>query len=82
MSVAFGSGPRSVLMVTLTELPVVGLRGQLIANHLIVSAALSLLVLGVRYTVTRAITRRILRLRDGAVEIGNGDLSFRIEEKY
>ena len=78
--VAFGSGPRSVLMVTLTELPVVGLRDQLIANHLIVSAALSLLVLGVRYTVTRAITRRILRLRDGAVEIGNGDLSFRIEE--
>jgi methyl-accepting chemotaxis protein len=30
--------------------------------------------------VTRTITKRILRLRDGTVEIGNGNLSFRIEE--
>ena len=30
--------------------------------------------------VTWTITKRILRLRDGAVEIGNGNLSFRIEE--
>jgi len=30
--------------------------------------------------VTRAITRKLLRIRDGAVEIGNGNLSFRIEE--
>ena len=66
--------------MTLTKLPVVGLRDRLIANHLIVTAALSLLVLSVGYTVTRAITRRILRLRDGAVVIGNGNLSFRIEE--
>ncbi|MDP7588005.1 MAG: hypothetical protein QGI76_08615 [Dehalococcoidia bacterium] len=53
--------------VALTKSPVVGLCDQLIANHLIVSAALVLLALGVGDTVTRAITRRILRLRDGAV---------------
>ncbi len=78
--VELGSGPRSVFAITLTKSPVVGLRDQLIANHVVVTAALALLVLGVGYTVTRAITRRILRLRDGAVEIGNGNLSHRIEE--
>lgn len=75
-----GSGARSVFSVTLTESPVIGLRDELIANHVMVIAALSLLVLAVGYTVTRAISRRILRLRDGAVEIGDGNLSFRIEE--
>ena len=64
----------------MTKSPVVGLRDSLIANHVMVTAALSLLVLGVGYMVTRAITRKLLRIRDGAVEIGNGNLSFRIEE--
>ena len=45
-----------------------------------VTAALVLLVLGVGYVVTRTITQRILRLRDTAVEIGNGNLSVRVEE--
>ena len=75
-----GSGAWSVFSVTLTESPVIGLRDELIANHVMVIAALSWLVLAVGYTVTRSISRRILRLRDGAVEIGNGNLSFRIEE--
>ena len=75
-----GSGSRGVFVVALTTSPVVGLRDQLIANHIMVTAALVLLVLGVGYVVTRTITRRILRLRDGAVEIANGNLSFRIEE--
>jgi len=75
-----GNGSRGVFLVSLTKSPVVGLRDSLIANHLMVTAALSLLVLGVGYMVTRAITRKLMRLRDGAVEIGNGNLSFRIEE--
>jgi nitrate/nitrite-specific signal transduction histidine kinase len=58
----------------------VGLRDSLVANLLMVTAALSLLVLGVGYMVTWAITRKLLRLRDGAGVIGNGNLSFRIEE--
>ena len=66
--------------MVLNTSPVVRLRDQLIANHVIVTAALVLLVLGVGFVVTRSITRRILRLRDGAVEIGNGNLSVRIEE--
>ena len=78
--VASGSGSRSVFAVPLTKSPVAGLRDELITNHIMVIAALSLLVLGVGYAVTRAITKRIMRLRDGAVEIGNGNLSFRIEE--
>ena len=78
--VALGNGSRSVFLVSLTKSPVVGLRDSLIANHVMVTAALSLLVLGVGYMVTRAITRKILRIRDGAVEIGNGNLSYRIEE--
>ncbi|MBC8279234.1 MAG: HAMP domain-containing protein [Chloroflexi bacterium] len=78
--VALGNGSRSVFLVSLTKSPVVGLRDSLIANHVMVTAALSLLVLGVGYMVTRAITRKILRIRDGAVEIGNGNLSFRIDE--
>ncbi|MCH7736387.1 MAG: HAMP domain-containing protein [Chloroflexi bacterium] len=78
--VALGSGSSSVFAVSLTKSPVVGLRDELIADQVMVTAALSLLVLGVGYVVTRTITRRIMRLRDGAVEIGNGNLSFRIEE--
>ena len=78
--VASGSGSRSVFAVSLTKSPVAGLRDELITNHIMVIAALSLLVLGVGYVVTRTITKRIMRLRDGAVEIGNGNLSFRIEE--
>ena len=78
--VGLGNGSRSVFLVSLTKSPVVGLRDSLIANHVMVTAALSLLVLGVGYMVTRAITRKLLRIRDGAVEIGNGNLSFRIEE--
>lgn len=78
--VALGSGSRSVFAVSLTKSPVAGLRDELITNHIMVIAALSLLVLGVGYVVTRTITKRIMRLRDGAVEIGNGNLSFRIEE--
>ena len=45
-----------------------------------VTAALVLLVLGVGFVVRRSITQRILRLRDGAVEIGHGNMSVRIEE--
>jgi len=78
--VKMGDGALNVFSITLIESPVIGLRDELIANHVMVIAALSLLVLAVGYTVTRAISRRILRLRDGAVEIGNGNLSFRIEE--
>ena len=78
--VELGSGSRSVFAVVLAESPVVDLRDELIANDIIVISALSLLVLGVGYTVTRSISIRILRLRDGAVEIGSGNLSFRIEE--
>ena len=44
------------------------------------TAALVLLVLGVGFVVRRSITQRILRLRDGAVEIGHGNMSVRIEE--
>ncbi len=80
VSVGLGSGSRSVFAVVLTESLVVDLRDELIANDIIVISALCLLVLGVGYTVTRSISRRILRLRDGAVEIGSGNLSFRIEE--
>lgn len=78
--VGFGRGSRGVFAVSLTKTPGVSLRNQLIADHVIVVAALSLLVLGLGYMVTWTITKRILRLRDGAVEIGNGNLSFRIEE--
>jgi len=78
--VALGNGSRSVFLVSLTKSPVVGLLGSLVANLLMVAAALSLLVLGVGYMVTWAITRKLLRLRDGAGVIGNGNLSFRIEE--
>ena len=78
--VGFGSGSRGVFAVSLTKTPVVSLRVQLIADHVIVVAALSLLVLRLGYMVTRTITKRILRLWDGTVEIGNGNLSFRIEE--
>ena len=74
------SGSRGVLAVVLTTSPVAGLRDQLVADHIMVTAALVLLVLGVGYVVTSAITRRILVLRDGAVEIANGNLSIRIEE--
>ena len=75
-----GSGSRGVFVVALTTSPVVGLRDQLIANHVMVTAALAPLVLGVGYMVTKTITMRILRLCDGAVEIANGNLSVRVEE--
>ena len=78
--VALGSGSRSMFAVSLAKSPVVSLRDELITDHIMVIAALSLLVLGVGYVVTRTITKRIMRLRDGAVEIGDGNLSFRIEE--
>ena len=78
--VALGSGSRSVFAVSLTKSPVVSLRDELITDHIMVIAALSILVLGVGYVVTWTITKRIMRLRDGAVEIGDGNLSFRIEE--
>ena len=78
--VGFGRGSRGVFAVSLTKTPGVSLRNQLIADHVIVVATLSLPVLGLGYMVTWTITKRILRLRDGAVEIGNGNLSFRIEE--
>jgi len=41
-----GSGARSVFSVTLTESSVVGRSDELIADHVMVIAALSLLVLG------------------------------------
>ncbi|MCI0811468.1 MAG: HAMP domain-containing protein [Chloroflexi bacterium] len=78
--VMVGGGSPKVFAVALTTSPVVALRDQLIASHVMVISALSLLVLGVGYVVTRTISRRIMHLRDGAVEIGNGNLSFRIEE--
>ena len=78
--VALEGGTLGIFGVVLNTSPVVRLRDQLIANYILVTAALVLLVLGVGYVVTRSITRRILRLRDGAVEIGNGNLSVRIEE--
>ena len=46
-----GSGARRVFSVTLTESPVSGHRDELIANHVMVIAALSLLVLAVGYTL-------------------------------
>ncbi|PKB71237.1 MAG: hypothetical protein BZY87_06365 [SAR202 cluster bacterium Io17-Chloro-G6] len=73
-------GTQGIFGVVLNTSPVVRLRDQLIANHIVVTAALVLLVLGVGFVVTRSITRRILRVRDGAVEIGNGNLSVRMEE--
>ena len=78
--VALEGGTRGIFGVVLNTSPVIHLRDQLIANSVMVTAALVLLVLGVGYVVTRSITQRILRLRDGAVEIGNGNLSVRIEE--
>jgi signal transduction histidine kinase len=78
--IALGSGSRSIFAVSLTKSPVVSLRDELITDHIMVIAALSILVLGVGYVVTRTITKRIMRIRDGAVEIGDGNLSFRIEE--
>ena len=77
---AFEGGSQGVFGVILNTSPLVDLRDQLIAIHVIVTAALVILVLGVGYIVTRSITIRILRLRDGAVEIGNGNLSVRIDE--
>ena len=79
-AVTLEGGTQGIFGVVLNTSPVVRLRDQLIANHILVTAALVLLVLGVGYVVTKSITRRILRLRDGAVEIGNGNLSARIEE--
>ncbi|MDA1129103.1 MAG: ATP-binding protein [Chloroflexi bacterium] len=78
--VALEGGSQGIFGVVLNTSPLVNLRDQLIAIHVIVTAALVLLVLGVGYIVTRSITHRILRLRDGAVEIGKGNLSVRIEE--
>ncbi len=78
--VALEGGTQGIFGVVLNTSPVIRLRDQLIANSVMVTAALVLLVLGVGYVVTRSITQRILRLRDGAVEIGNGNLSVRIEE--
>lgn len=78
--VVLGGGSRGVFAVVLTTSPVVSLRDELIANYVMVTAALVLLVLGVGYVVTRTITQRILRLRDTAVEIGNGNLLVRVEE--
>ena len=78
--VVFGDNTQGIFGVALTTSPIVALRDQLIANHILVAAALVILVLGVGYVVTRTITRRILRLRDGAVEIGKGNLSVRVEE--
>ncbi|HCP23406.1 MAG TPA: hypothetical protein DIT90_04685 [Dehalococcoidia bacterium] len=76
-----GSGAHGVFGVVLTSSPVLGLRDQLIANYIMVTAALVLLVLGVGYVVTKAITRRILRLRDSDVEIGKGNLDVRVDEE-
>lgn len=73
-------GTQGIFGVVLNTSPVVQLRDQLIANHVMVTAALVLLVLGVGFVVTRSITQRILRLRDGAVEIGDGNLAVRIDE--
>jgi len=78
--VALEGGTQGIFGVVLNTSPVVRLRDQLIANYVLVAAALVLLVLGVGYVVTMSITRRILRLRDGAVEIGRGNLSVRMEE--
>ena len=79
--VVLGSGAHGVFGVVLTSSPVLGLRDQLIANYIMVTAALVLLVLGVGYVVTKTITRRILRLRDSAVEIGKGNLDVRVDEE-
>ena len=73
-------GTQGIFGVVLNTSPVVRLWDQLIANHVMVTAALVLLVVGVEFVVTRFITQRILRLRDGAIEIGNGNMSVRIEE--
>ena len=78
--VSLQGGNQGIFGVVLNTSPLSRLRDQLIANYVMVTAALVLLVLSVGYVVTRSITRRILRLRDGAVEIGNGNLSVRIEE--
>ncbi|MDA0264430.1 MAG: ATP-binding protein [Chloroflexi bacterium] len=69
-----------VFAVALTTSPVVSLRDELAANQVMVAAALALLVLGVGYVVTRTITRRIMRLRNGAVELANGNLAVKVEE--
>ena len=73
-------GNQGIFGVVLNTSPVARIRDQLIANYVMVTAALALLVLSVGYVETRSLTRRIQRLRDGAVEIGNGNMSARIEE--
>ncbi|MEE8465332.1 MAG: ATP-binding protein, partial [Dehalococcoidia bacterium] len=78
--VALEGGTQGIFGVVLNTSPVARLRDQLIANHVMVTAALVLLVLSVGYVVARSLTRRIQRLRDGAVEIGNGNLTARIKE--
>ena len=68
--------------MVLTASPVVGLRDRLIANYILVTSALVLLVLGVGYVVTRTITRRIMLLRDGAVLIVGGVRNLQSAEIY
>ena len=75
---AAGQG-EGVFGVTVSTSPAVSLRNQLISDYIVVMAPLALVVLLLGYLVARAISRRILRLRDSAVEIGNGNLSVRID---
>ena len=68
-----------VFGVTVSTSPAVGLRNQLIADYIVVMGPLALVVLALGYLVAHAISRRILRLRDSAVAIGNGNLAVRID---
>ena len=70
----------AVFGVAVSVSPAVSLRDELIADYFMVMVPLAIMVLALGYLVTRAITKRILRLRDGAVQIGNGNLDVRIHE--
>ena len=70
---------QGVFGVTISTSPAVGLRHKLIADYVVVMGPLAVVVLLLGCLVAHAISRRILRLRDSAVEIGKGNLSVRIE---
>jgi signal transduction histidine kinase len=74
-----GGHNQGVFGVTISTSPAVGLRDKLIADYVVVMGPLALVVLLLGYLVAHAISRRILRLRDSAVEIGKRNLSVRIE---
>lgn len=70
---------QGVFGVTVSTSPAVILRNQLITDYVVVVGPLVLVVLALGYLVAHAISRRILKLRDSAVEIGNGNLGVRID---